>query len=85
MLFRSYSIGPASVAQFKTPAYQAADLNMDVSNGRYTIRLYVKNLSDERGYLTDTSLTSALTGQSVQVEGAIIQPRTIGVALDLKL
>jgi iron complex outermembrane receptor protein len=80
-----FSSGPAAANQFKTPAYQALDLNMDVSNDRYTVRLFAKNLSDERGYLTDTSITSALTGQSVQVEGAIIQPRTIGMAIDVKL
>jgi len=80
-----YSVGPASADQFKTPGYQALDANMDLSNARYTIRLYIKNLTDERAYLTDSAETNALTGQLMQVEGAIIQPRTIGLSLDVKL
>lgn len=80
-----YSVGPASADQFKTPGYQALDANMDLSNSRYTIRLYIKNLTDERAYLTDSANTNALTGQLMQVEGAIIQPRTIGLSLDVKL
>jgi iron complex outermembrane receptor protein len=80
-----FASGPTSAVQFKVPAYQALDLNMDLSNDRYTVRLFAKNLADTRGYLSDISLTSALTGQAVQVEGAIIQPRTIGISVDLKL
>lgn len=80
-----YSIGPFSVDEFRTGAYDALDLDADVSNARYTVRLFVKNLTDTRAYLTDSPVQNGYTGDMVQVEGILLQPRTIGMSIDVKL
>jgi outer membrane receptor protein involved in Fe transport len=79
-----YSPGPLSVNEFPTRGYTSLDLNADVSNDRYTVRVFVKNLTNERAYLTDGYIPDGLTGGVVQVEGAVLQPRTIGLSIDVK-
>jgi hypothetical protein len=58
-------------------------LNADVSNNRWTVRLFAKNLTNERAYLGYAVLTNGLTGQTEQLLGAVLQPRTIGLAVDV--
>ena len=65
-------------------SYTAVDLNGDVSNDRWTIRIFIKNLTDERVYTSLTALTNAGTGEISQVKGVPLQPRTIGVGFDAK-
>jgi iron complex outermembrane recepter protein len=60
-------------------SYGAIDVAASVTDGQWTVRLYGKNLTDKRGYSSD--LGSAGVGlQNL----SIIQPRTIGVAMDLR-
>jgi iron complex outermembrane receptor protein len=54
--------------------YALVDLNAAVSNDRWTLRGYVRNLADD-----DTVVTTDTRGQGVQM-----QPRTMGLALDVK-
>jgi outer membrane receptor protein involved in Fe transport len=75
---------PVPPLRLREPGFAALDLNADVSNGRYTLRLFVKNLTDKRGYDDLSLINSAVTGAAVKVNGTIIEPRTIGVALDAK-
>ena len=63
-------------------SYTALDLNADVSNAHWTVRLFVKNATDERVYLNLTSLANAATGVVAQVQGVPLQPRTFGVGFD---
>lgn len=79
-----YSSGPFLIDEFKTGAYGALDAHVEISNARYTIRLFAQNLTNTRAYLTDVAAQNALTGANVQVEGTVLQPRTIGLALDAK-
>jgi iron complex outermembrane recepter protein len=65
-------------------SYTAIDLNADMSTDHWTWRLFVKNLADKRVYTNLTQLTNAGTGEVEQVRGVPIQPRTIGVGVDLK-
>jgi iron complex outermembrane receptor protein len=67
---------------FRLPSYYAVDLDAALSNDRWTMRLFVKNLTDERAYLGYAILTNALTGQASQLLGAPLQPRTVGIAVD---
>ena len=69
---------------YREPAYGALDLNASVQNDRYTVRLYVKNVTDARTYDAYGASLSALTGTPPQVSGILIQPRTIGLAVDAK-
>ena len=55
-----------------------------MSNDRWTVRLYMKNATDERAYGNLTNLPNALTRQVMKVTGVPLQPRTIGVGFDVK-
>jgi outer membrane receptor protein involved in Fe transport len=74
----------SSPTAIRTPAYGAMDLNADVSNGRWTIRVYAKNLWDERAYPTVFIFTNFLTGATIDAIGTPIQPRTVGLEVDCK-
>jgi iron complex outermembrane recepter protein len=63
-------------------SYTALDLNADVSNAHWTVRLFVKNATDERVYLNLSTLANAATGEVAQVQGVPLQPRTFGVGFD---
>jgi len=65
-------------------SYASLDFNADVSNDRWTIRFYVKNLADKRVYTSLSALSNAGTGEIMQVKGVPLQPRTIGVGFDAK-
>jgi iron complex outermembrane receptor protein len=65
-------------------SYSTVDLNADISNDRWTVRFYVKNLTDERVFTNLTALPNAATGEVMQVKGVPLQPRTIGIGFDAK-
>jgi outer membrane receptor protein involved in Fe transport len=77
-------IAPSPPAEFHEAGYVVADLNAQVSNGGWTIGVFAKNLLDRRAYLTKTGMPDALLGSIVQVNAAVLQPRTIGLSLDRK-
>jgi len=68
----------------RLPGYAALDLNASVSDGRYTFRMFAKNVTDERAYSSLSLLNNQATGAVTQINATIIQPRTIGVAFDVK-
>ena len=65
-------------------AYEAVDLNADVSNDHWTFRLFVKNLTNKYVFVTESALTNAATGTIDQITGVPLQPREIGVGFDVK-
>jgi iron complex outermembrane receptor protein len=65
-------------------AYEAVDLNADVSNEHYTFRFFVKNLTNKYVFTTETALTNAATGTVDQITAVPLQPREIGVGFDVK-
>jgi iron complex outermembrane recepter protein len=79
-----YSEVQSSPTAIRTPSYGALDLNADVSNGRYTIRVYAKNVTDKRAYPTTFSNFNFVTGEVINAIGTPIQPRTVGIELDCK-
>jgi outer membrane receptor protein involved in Fe transport len=66
----------------RLPSYSLADLNGSVSSGPWTARLFVRNLFDKRGYSGGGVITDPFNA-AAQADYAIVQPRTIGLALDL--
>lgn len=68
---------------FRLPSYNAVDLFGDISNQRWTIRLFAKNITNERAYLGYAVLNDGATGQATQLLGAVLQPRTVGIAMDV--
>ena len=69
---------------FPQDSYTLVDLNADISNDRWTIRFFIKNLTDQKVYTNLTALSSAATGQIAQVRGVPLQPRMIGIGFDAK-
>jgi iron complex outermembrane receptor protein len=74
----------SSPTAIRTPAYGAMDLNADISNGRWTVRVYAKNVWDERAYPTVFLFNNLLTGAVIDAIGTPIQPRTVGLEVDCK-
>jgi outer membrane receptor protein involved in Fe transport len=73
-----------AASTYPQESYSVVDLNADISNDRWTVRLYVKNLTDERVFTNLTALPNAATGEIMQVKGVPLQPRTIGIGFDAK-
>jgi outer membrane receptor protein involved in Fe transport len=69
---------------YKQDSYAILDLNADLSNDRWTVRLYIKNLTDKRVYTNLTALPNAATGEVTKLNGVPLQPRTIGIGFDAK-
>ena len=64
--------------------YWSLDLNADFSNENWTLRGYVKNVTDERGYQSIGDIADALTKQVNKLVAAPIQPRTFGIEVDYR-
>src|SRR4051812_22495099 len=73
---RRYSVGLFALDGIPTAAYSAVDANTDISNSNWSFRLFAKNLTDKRAYLTAFSFPD-INGTVVQNEGTVLQPRTI--------
>jgi iron complex outermembrane receptor protein len=63
--------------------YTSLDLNASISNDNWSIRGYIKNVTDERAYQTIGDIT-ALSGGVNKLLGAPIQPRTFGIEVDYR-
>jgi outer membrane receptor protein involved in Fe transport len=64
--------------------FAALDLDGSVSHGPYTVRFFARNVTDKRAYLTYNPLVNQATGSITQIEAAVLQPRTLGIDLDVK-
>lgn len=71
----SYSRFESDPSALRIDGYTVADLNATVSNDRWSVRGYVRNLTNE-----DTVQSIGLDSRGVQMA-----PRTIGLSLDVKL
>jgi iron complex outermembrane recepter protein len=81
---KRYSVGLLDLNGIETDAYDAVDLNSDLSNGNFTFSLFAKNLTDERAYLTAFSFPDLSGTTVVQNQGTVLQPRTIGFTVDYR-
>jgi iron complex outermembrane recepter protein len=68
----------------ETDSYDAIDLNSDLSNQHWTLRVFAKNLTDKRAYLTAFSFPDLSGTAVVQNAGTVLQPRTIGMTVDYR-
>jgi len=64
--------------------YTALDLNADFANDRWTFRIFVKNVTNEDAYVNASPQANAMTGAVGVVRGISLQPRVIGVGVDVK-
>jgi outer membrane receptor protein involved in Fe transport len=74
---------PVVGQDFPLDSYAAGDLNADISNDHWTVRVFVKNVTDERAYQNIDALQT-LVGTIDHLQGTPIQPRTVGVEVDFK-
>jgi iron complex outermembrane recepter protein len=74
---------PTLGQDFALDSYGALDLNADVSNDHWTVRVFARNVTDERAYQTIDAFPT-LVGTIDHLQGIPIQPRTIGVEVDFK-
>ncbi len=79
----SFTEVQSSSTAVQIDSYGALDLNADVSNDRWTIRAYVKNVTDNRAYQQIFTITD-INGNALFLQGVPIQPRTVGVEIDFK-
>jgi len=82
---RRYSAVESSSQAFPIAGYAALDMNADISQGHYTIKLFAKNVTNRGAYNFFGPTFNGLTGAISQLEGTLIQPRTVGIAFDWKL
>lgn len=68
---------------FPLDSYGALDLNADISNDHWTVRVFATNVTDNRAY-QNIAAFSTLVGTIPYLQGVPIQPRTIGVQVDFK-
>jgi outer membrane receptor protein involved in Fe transport len=79
---KRFSDVESSPGALNVPSYTALDLNGSLTFGeRYTVRAYVRNLTDEGGPLARSTISDGL-GQPSYISVVPLQPRTIGIALD---
>ena len=70
----------AGSPQYHLPSYMTVDLRGSVALGPANLRLYVRNLFNERGQLSAGTALTQLGGPAMV---SILQPRTYGVSVDV--
>ena len=70
----------AGSPQYRLPEYTTMDLRGSVAFGAANLRLYVRNLFDERGQLSAGTVLTQAGGPAMI---SIMQPRTYGVSIDV--
>lgn len=68
---------------YALPAYDVLDLNADVKLDSVTVRLFVKNLTDERAF-TGGGVTTDGLNRPIRLDLAVLQPRTVGLSIDFQ-
>lgn len=68
---------------FRQDSYAALDLSADITNGPCTIRIFARNVTDERAYETVAPIID-IAGAVDHLSAVPIQPRTVGVEVDFR-
>jgi iron complex outermembrane recepter protein len=67
----------------QNPSYTTLDLRAGLERDRYRLNLFVRNATDERVYREGFVRQNAVTGAIFGIDVVPIQPRVIGVSIDL--
>ncbi|MEH6419360.1 TonB-dependent receptor [Pseudomonas sp. CGJS7] len=59
------------------------NLNTELSHGNWALRMYVRNLTDQRAITALSPVKSAATGATVEWQANRVQPRTVGLEFDI--
>jgi iron complex outermembrane recepter protein len=74
---------PGEAPNLRNPAYTTLELHTGLTSSRYSVNLFVHNLTNKLVYLQAAATTNALTQTNV-LEAVPLQPRTIGISVDAK-
>lgn len=66
----------SSSTAVRAPSYESLDLDMRLMTANWTVSLFAKNLTDQRGFI------APVFNGAAQVDTAFIRPRTIGLGVD---
>lgn len=69
---------PGYTQPTRSPAYNLFDAHAGISNDRWAVNVYVKNITDHRAYLQ----ASPVTGAGTAYDAFLLQPRTVGISVD---
>jgi outer membrane receptor protein involved in Fe transport len=75
---------PSNPQAFPLASYSVVDLNAGVFDDRWNIRFYARNVANKQAYINENPIQNAATGAVTQVSGVPLQPRTVGIGIDLK-
>jgi outer membrane receptor protein involved in Fe transport len=64
------------------PPYGALDLAADLSRGNWMIRLFARNVTDRRAYIGGGLAVDA-DNVPYGIDASVLQPRTIGISVDV--
>lgn len=67
---------------YRQNSYGVVDLNASMSKDIWTIRLYVKNLTNQHPHLNIGFLQNGVTNAVASLQSAMLQPRTVGIEFD---
>lgn len=81
---RRYSAVNSAFDSRPIAGFAALDLDASMSHGPYTVRLFARNVTDKRAHLTYNPLFNQATGSITQIEATVVQPRTLGIDVDVK-
>lgn len=69
---------------YREGSYGVLDFDADVAKDVWTIRFYAKNLTNKHPRLNITDQQNALTGAVASLQSAVLQPRTVGIEIDMQ-
>ncbi len=69
-------------SSYVRPAYRALDMYADLTRGRWSLRAFARNVTDERGLVGGGAAVNGLN-IPYAIEVQTLQPRTVGLALDV--
>ncbi|MFV3073741.1 TonB-dependent receptor [Niveispirillum fermenti] len=78
----TYNAAPNAPEAVSTKSYGVLDLHAGVSDGTVSVRAFVRNAMNSRATTSASMLTSAV-GVQQQIDRTVLQPRTIGLSLDV--
>lgn len=67
----------------RQPSYTTGDLRAALSFDQYAINFFIRNITNEVAYLSQAPAQSAVTGAVSAIDAPPLQPRVIGVSVDV--
>ncbi len=78
----AFALRSGTDTSYVRPSYSVIDLSADLTHGAVTYRLFARNVADERAY-TGGGLVSDALNNPYGIEVSVLQPRTVGVSVDV--